>query len=155
MQVSLNLVLIWAQLIMDQHLVQVMDWRRTISQRWIITMTSWWSPWRLKSPASRLFAQFSLRRISKKTSKLRVTGLCAERPATRKMFSFDDVIMNYDHHCYCCFHYHYQNTPSHLLMWMYTFSRADSRFAPRQWETALLCDDVSHWLGANLESALF
>ena len=35
------------------------------------------------------------------------------------------------------------------------FSRADSRFAPSQWETALLCNDVSHWLGANLKSALF
>ena len=47
------------------------------------------------------------RRISKKTSKLRVTGLCAgtgefpgspvnsphKGPVTRKMFSFDDVIM--------------------------------------------------------------
>ena len=32
--------------------------------------------------------------------------------------------------------------------------RADSRFAPRQWETALLCNDVSHWLGASLKSAL-
>ena len=32
--------------------------------------------------------------------------------------------------------------------------RTDSRFAPSQWETALLCNDVSHWLGANLESAL-
>ena len=32
--------------------------------------------------------------------------------------------------------------------------RADSRFAPSQWETALLCNDFSHWLGANLESAL-
>ena len=32
--------------------------------------------------------------------------------------------------------------------------RADSRFAPSQWETALLCNDVSHWLGAILESAL-
>ena len=32
--------------------------------------------------------------------------------------------------------------------------RADPRFAPNQWETALLCNDVSHWLGANLESAL-
>ena len=31
---------------------------------------------------------------------------------------------------------------------------ADSRFAPSQWETALLCNDVSHWLGANIESAL-
>ena len=34
------------------------------------------------------------------------------------------------------------------------YIRADSRFAPGQWETALLCNDVSHWLGANLESAL-
>ena len=32
--------------------------------------------------------------------------------------------------------------------------RADSRLAPSQWETALFCNDVSHWLGANLESAL-
>ena len=33
-------------------------------------------------------------------------------------------------------------------------NRADARFVPSQWETALLCNDVSHWLGANLESAL-
>ena len=32
--------------------------------------------------------------------------------------------------------------------------RADSRFAPSQWETALPCNNVSHWPGANLESAL-
>ena len=32
--------------------------------------------------------------------------------------------------------------------------RADSRFAPSQWETALLCNDVFHWLDASLESAL-
>ena len=35
-----------------------------------------------------------------------------------------------------------------------TESRTDSRLGPGQWETALLCNDVSHWLGANLESAL-
>ena len=45
------------------------------------------------------------------------------------------------------------------VVWKYicnmaTIVRTDSRFAPRQWETALLCNDVSHWLGANLESAL-
>ena len=33
-------------------------------------------------------------------------------------------------------------------------SRADSKFASSQWETALLGNDVSHWLGANLKSAL-
>ena len=32
--------------------------------------------------------------------------------------------------------------------------RADSRFAPSQWETALLCNNVSHWLGTSLESNL-
>ena len=32
--------------------------------------------------------------------------------------------------------------------------RADFRFAPSQWETALLCNDVSHWLGASIESVL-
>ena len=34
------------------------------------------------------------------------------------------------------------------------YARADFRFGPSQWETALLCNDVSHWLGANLESLL-
>ena len=32
--------------------------------------------------------------------------------------------------------------------------RAESRFAPSQRKTVLLCSDVSHWLGANLESTL-
>ena len=36
------------------------------------------------------------------------------------------------------------------LMWC----RADPRFAPSQWETSLQSNAVSHWLGANLESAL-
>ena len=35
------------------------------------------------------------------------------------------------------------------------WARADSRFAPGQWETALLCNDVSHWLGTSLGSALW
>ena len=56
-------------------------------------------------------------------------------PVTRKMFPLDDVIMMYDIPGSCC-------------------NRADSRFAPSQWERALLCNDVSHWLGASLESAL-
>ena len=32
--------------------------------------------------------------------------------------------------------------------------RADSRFVSSQWETSLQSNTVSHWLGANLESAL-
>ena len=36
----------------------------------------------------------------------------------------------------------------------YVYHRADSRFAPSQkWETVLLCNSASHWLGASLESA--
>ena len=38
---------------------------------------------------------------------------------------------------------------------LYHGCRADSRFGPCQWETALLCNDASHWLGASLESALW
>ena len=36
----------------------------------------------------------------------------------------------------------------------YGTSRADSRFVSSQWETVLLCNDVSHWLGTSQESAL-
>ena len=35
-----------------------------------------------------------------------------------------------------------------------TKHRAYSRFAPSQWETSLQSNAISHWLGANLESAL-
>ena len=33
--------------------------------------------------------------------------------------------------------------------------RDDSMFSPSQWATVSLCNDVSHWLGANLESSLW
>ena len=35
------------------------------------------------------------------------------------------------------------------------YFRAHTRFALSQWETALLCNNISHWLGASLESALY
>ena len=48
--------------------------------------------------------------------------------------------------------------PSRFLFIMTFFcvnnSRADSRFAPSQWETVLLCNGLSHWLGAVLASAM-
>ena len=49
--------------------------------------------------------------------------------------------------------WHVMNTGScyNVTCAWYT-GRADSKFAPSQWETALLCNDVSHWLGASLES---
>ena len=52
--------------------------------------------------------------------------------------------------------------PTHICVtrpqWFYIamlYVRADSRFAPNQWETSLQSNDVSHWLGENLESALY
>ena len=34
------------------------------------------------------------------------------------------------------------------------YLRDDSRFEPSQWETALFCNNISHWPGASLESSL-
>ena len=44
--------------------------------------------------------------------------------------------------------------PDVALRWRTCQHRADSKFVPSQWETALLCNDVAHWPGASLESAL-
>ena len=41
------------------------------------------------------------------------------------------------------------------LVFSTLFTRADSRFWPSQWETALLCNNLSHWLHASLESDLY
>ena len=38
---------------------------------------------------------------------------------------------------------------------MHPSARAASRLAPSQWETSLQSNAVSHWLSANLESALW
>ena len=46
-------------------------------------------------------------------------------------------------------------TPSNVGLFLepYVF-RADSRFAPSQWEPLLQSNAISHWLGTKLESAL-
>ena len=51
---------------------------------------------------------------------------------------------------------HTQNDPwvTSLLHQTNDFIRADSRFAPSQWEMPLQCNGISHWLGANLDSSL-
>ena len=66
-------------------------------------------------------------------------------------------------HCIitCRFHliatYYTQPAEGPVLVHLHhnVWYRAGSRFAPSQWETALLCIDVSHWLCTNLESALW
>ena len=44
-----------------------------------------------------------------------------------------------------------------MFLWQVgkAYSRVDSRLAPSQWQTSLQSNAVSHWLGANLESALY
>ena len=77
---------------------------------------------------------------------------------TQKMFPFDDVIMALGQS-------HYTSASEAILnewisrMKMHQMNvnasnefRVDSRLAPSQWETALLCNDVSHWLGTSLKS---
>ena len=48
-------------------------------------------------------------------------------------------------------------TGGHFVLastWKINKNMADSRLAPSQWETSLQSNTVSHWLGANLQSAL-
>ena len=48
----------------------------------------------------------------------------------------------------------YKHASTCPIEWPYNKHMAASRFASSQWETALLCNDVSHWLGAGVESPL-
>ena len=70
----------------------------------VITMTSWWARWCLRSPAHYCLLNRLFRCRSKKPSNFRGTGLCegnssvtGEFPAQRasNMFPFDDVIMRF------------------------------------------------------------
>ena len=70
----------------------------------------------------------------------RVADLLPRRPATENFAARNSYLE------------HRWVFTSHSFLW---YIRADSRFAHSQWETALLCNDVSHWLGASLESALY
>ena len=94
------------------------------------------------------------RRKSKKISKFRVTGLCEgnsshKGPVTRKMLPFDDVIM--------------WGMMVRMISWVPL--RASTKqyvkhvqrfsvYAHSQWETALHCNAVPHWLGAYTEESL-
>ena len=52
--------------------------------------------------------------------------------------------------CHC----NTSGSPIYIYIYIY-MHRTDSRHAPSQWETSLQSNTVSHWLGANLESALY
>ena len=111
-------------------------------------------------------------------------GFPSQRPVTRSFDVFFDLPLNKQFNkqlrrwwfempscslwCYCNIKVHQPELSIFLcwcspnLVWSPAVSevelrsnlRADSRFAPSQWEMALICNDISHWLGASLESAL-
>ena len=81
-------------------------WCHYISVMYFITITSLWTRWRLKSPASPLVSQLFIQAHIKEKPKLRVTGLLRginrrpvnsshKGPVPRKTFLFHDVIMFY------------------------------------------------------------
>ena len=81
--------------------VHTTEYTRSFVRVYFHTVTSWWARWRLKSPASWLFAQpFVQRKHQSSTSLAFVWGIHRwpvnsphKRPVARKMFPFDDVIM--------------------------------------------------------------
>ena len=95
----------WIMIITPNHTPWVVLYVITCQNRLLefifITMTSWWARWRLKSPASPLFAQrLVLLQIKENIKAPCRWPLCGwpvnspyTRPVTRKMFPFDDVIM--------------------------------------------------------------
>ena len=88
----------------------VTQWKRTTLSlrniKTIITVTSWWARWRLKSPTSRWLAQTFVQAQTKENIKAerhwplwgafagdRWIPLTKGQPVTREMFPFDDVIV--------------------------------------------------------------
>ena len=67
---------------------------------------------------------------------------------SRPVVAYDGIIMEITLYVWIIF------WVAHFIKRFHIHYMADSRFVPSQWETPLLCNDVSHWLGANLESAL-
>ena len=64
--------------------------------------------------------------------------------------NFIGIAVSHDNlRCHQC-----QQSRHHNNSWFSVNIRADSRLAPSQWETLLQSNAASHWLGANLESAL-
>ena len=71
----------------------------------VITLTSQWAQWRLKSPASGLFIQLFIQvQVKENIRKLRVTGLCVENPpgtgefSAQKASNADNVFIWWRHH---------------------------------------------------------
>ena len=64
------------------------------------------------------------------------------------------MIILYTHHCQCKSCRELFRAPETHFTRVYELMIEISGLAPSQWETSLQSNSVSHWLGANLESAL-
>ena len=97
---------------------------------------------------SRLFAQPFAQAQIKETSKLCVIGLYEESTADQWSQRMRNPQLYVSGKRPIA-----QNISRYSDDWVLIMYRADSRPAPSQWETSLQSIAVSHWLGANLESA--
>ena len=90
----------WSPLCQSHFQTHILVWNIQIFMKIALILVQWFSRWRLKSPASRLFAQPFVPAQIKESIK----GLCEGNPpviggpphkgsVTGKMFPFDDVIM--------------------------------------------------------------
>ena len=105
--------------------------RGFVSFSYIITMTSQWARWRLKSPASRLFTQAFIqdadqRKHQSSASLAFVRGIhrwpmnsLHKGPVTRKMFPFDDVFMmgSTNQYSSSLLHWHCDNSMTAPCQW--------------------------------------
>ena len=86
-------------------------------------VTSQWAQWRLKSPASWLLTLSFIQRRSKKTSKLRVTGLCAGNSPVTGEFpaqmasNAENVSIWWRHHGRQSYIGVWLAAPGHHLLW--------------------------------------
>ena len=88
------------------------------------------------------------RRRSKKTSKLRVTGLCAGNSPVTDEFPTQKVSNTYNVSIWWRHHENINNVES-----VYP-CRDHFAYAPSQWEKTLLCNVVSHWVASSTERSL-
>ena len=96
-------------------------WIRKMIQKTLpgmdIMMTSWWPHWRLKSPASQLFTQSFIQASLAFVWGIHLGPVNSPHkwPVTRKMFPFDDVIMEKSHGNEICLFLWFNRIPPHEI----------------------------------------
>ena len=125
----------------------------------LIIVISQWAPWRLKPPASWLFAQlFDQVQIKENIKALRhwplwgeSTGDPHKRPATQKMFPFDDLIMSFAEVALpLLMRYSVAHCPTLAATWsLYTASKRMTSSIGSSWKTPAVNPCMTCGLGCT------